>query len=524
MAKLDYDVIFGKDFSLLRQSFNVEADLERMLVANIDNLVFSVQNFARNLESTVIQMTANGIDGSIIRQTLKNDLTGKGRIFGQLRNDIKSSMVMGVSQTARLGQYEDYTNKNKFSWVTVGGHKICLDCDGRQGAINTYAQWESEGLPGSGWSVCKGYCYCVLDPSGKGSTKVQGAPVKEKRLPKTPKDKVGDWKKFIIADNVAARNHMRKAMEGANDKFKELLKKMPQLRHMTHRSGSGAFYWTNPWKSLKKTYLKNVSNESYDHFLKHGGIHMGELTSKRSFITARHEYGHFIHQNLHHLHIQPAQMNDMIKTYRRSQFYGNPRKFVKESGEWWFRSDLNHKSFIDYLKFDDACVATQKRLGTSLRTKDGRALFAKNKDRWEGMMQRVRYKNDYERMSPWNYSSKYVSSSERLTPKQLKLKYSGIDDDLIKQMIIDKDSDIMGYFQDLIGAVTKNKIGYGHSNYYYTRSGIQMQHHETFANLTAVFSHENPIYWKFLKKEFPELAKYYQNLVDNVLENGYFGH
>ena len=43
----------------------------------------------------------------------------------------------------------------------------------------SYKNWESAGIPGSGWSVCQGYCYCVLDPSGEISKNVD-APVKEK--------------------------------------------------------------------------------------------------------------------------------------------------------------------------------------------------------------------------------------------------------------------------------------------------------------------------------------------------------
>ena len=30
----------------------------------------------------------------------------------------------------------------------------------------TFNEWADIGLPGSGWSICKQYCYCVLDPTG----------------------------------------------------------------------------------------------------------------------------------------------------------------------------------------------------------------------------------------------------------------------------------------------------------------------------------------------------------------------
>ena len=87
---------------------------------------------------------------------------------------------MATSHSGRMGQYEGYTNKDKFSWVTVAGHKICGDCDSVGGKVKTYEQWETEGLPGSGWSVCKGYWYCVLDPSGQVSKNVRGVEARDK--------------------------------------------------------------------------------------------------------------------------------------------------------------------------------------------------------------------------------------------------------------------------------------------------------------------------------------------------------
>ena len=77
--------------------------------------------------------------------------------------------------------------------------------------------------------------------------------------------------------------------------------------------------------------------------------------------------------------------------------------------------------------------------------------------------------------------------------------------------------------QDLMGSITKNKVGYGHDVGYYTKGGVQMQMHETFANLTAIYNNPNQVYWKFVSDELPELAKYYEDLINDVNTNGYFG-
>ena len=178
---VDYESIFGADFAVIRAGLEAMPDnVESMLLGSIDSMIFNVENFATNLEQTITQLTANGVNYENILSTLNSDQVAGGRIFGQLRNDVKGNLAMATSHAGRLGQYSDYTSKDLFNWVTVAGHRICGDCDGMSGQINTYSDWEAEGLPGSGWSVCKGYCYCVLDPSGKISDKVEGANVREK--------------------------------------------------------------------------------------------------------------------------------------------------------------------------------------------------------------------------------------------------------------------------------------------------------------------------------------------------------
>ena len=98
---------------------------------------------------------------------IKGELKKGGRLFNMLRNSIKSAIIEGVNQSSRLGQYEQYQlDQTEFTWVTVSGHRICEDCESRSGDTGTFEYHASKGLPGSGWSLCKQYCYCVLDPSG----------------------------------------------------------------------------------------------------------------------------------------------------------------------------------------------------------------------------------------------------------------------------------------------------------------------------------------------------------------------
>jgi len=161
--------LFGDDFTSIMEAIDeLPPHVETMLLSVMDQMVYDVQIFNTNIEKAVSNMMANGMTDDAITTVLETDMKVGGRIFGQLRNDIKSQIVFAINQSAKIGQYKNYEiDKMLFSWVTVGGHKVCSDCDARAGQTKTFAEWEAEGLPGSGWSVCKGYCYCVLDPTGK---------------------------------------------------------------------------------------------------------------------------------------------------------------------------------------------------------------------------------------------------------------------------------------------------------------------------------------------------------------------
>ena len=112
-------------------------------------------------------MITNGMADDAAELVIKADLKKKGGLFGMLNNSIKSALIEGINQSSRLGQYEQYElDKVEFTWVTVSGHRICEDCESRAGDTGTFEYHSNKGLPGAGWSICKQYCYCVLDPTG----------------------------------------------------------------------------------------------------------------------------------------------------------------------------------------------------------------------------------------------------------------------------------------------------------------------------------------------------------------------
>jgi len=180
-SRQEYIQLFGSDFaSTLDAIDNMPPELNQIVTSVLDGMVFDVDIFTTNINKTISTMASRGIDTTTILNTLKDDMDVGGRIFGQLKNSTKNSVVQGISDSAKLGQLQNYDMKQTFRWVTVSGHKICIDCQDRAGQEATFEEWEQRGLPGSGWSICREYCYCMLDPTGNAPKQIQGVDVREK--------------------------------------------------------------------------------------------------------------------------------------------------------------------------------------------------------------------------------------------------------------------------------------------------------------------------------------------------------
>ena len=144
---------------------NVEEEDRELLKYLALSIGFDILVFATRINRQVALYGATGISNAEVSRILATDLQANGRIFGELRNSIIRGLVLGNNQFSRLGQLNVYGNSiENYRWTTVQGHKICDACIERSGEVDTFANWEARGLPGTGWSVCRGACYCVLVP------------------------------------------------------------------------------------------------------------------------------------------------------------------------------------------------------------------------------------------------------------------------------------------------------------------------------------------------------------------------
>ncbi len=144
---------------------NLEEEDENTILWATLGIGFAIDVFVSRVEQQINIFRQAGISDIGIVESLGRDLQDRGRIFGEYSNSIRRGIVSGIMQGSRLGQDRVYGNQ-LMQWVSVGSPKICDDCNGRIGQISTYQDWISAGLPATGWSVCREFCYCQLIPDG----------------------------------------------------------------------------------------------------------------------------------------------------------------------------------------------------------------------------------------------------------------------------------------------------------------------------------------------------------------------
>ena len=143
---------------------NLEQEDEDILLWATLGISYGIDIFITRIEREVALLRNAGITDAAILDILGNDLATNGRIFGELRNTIKRGIVSATMQASRVGADRVYGDSVMMRWVSVGTPKICVDCTPRIGQVRSWDEWEALGLPASGFSVCKEFCYCQLVP------------------------------------------------------------------------------------------------------------------------------------------------------------------------------------------------------------------------------------------------------------------------------------------------------------------------------------------------------------------------
>lgn len=141
----------------------IKAKLRRRLTPLVDTMidVYRAENIPR-----IRQWLEQGFNDEAINTMLENALAGQSNAaLDSLQTFLRElNIVMSTEVDAMYRAEKGWTDNTPLQWVGVSDDRTCDDCEPRIGAgeIKTLKEWEAEGVPRSGWSVCGENCRCDL--------------------------------------------------------------------------------------------------------------------------------------------------------------------------------------------------------------------------------------------------------------------------------------------------------------------------------------------------------------------------
>lgn len=148
------------DFNSFNDMTNFEA--EAMLIL----LTSKATKSALTIEEFINLARLQGATDAAIKKELLADLEEGGRLFGEFRNAIAATSNGVIARMRDSAQFAEDLDVQDYLWVAVLSNS-CPDCVERHGQIKTMDEWEQEGLPRAGFTVCKEHCQCILVDASK---------------------------------------------------------------------------------------------------------------------------------------------------------------------------------------------------------------------------------------------------------------------------------------------------------------------------------------------------------------------
>lgn len=139
----------------------VKAGIEKELETLAIYLTAKVDRTAITLEEYISARLSQGATVDIIEQDLLTDLEEGGRIFGEFKNSLQPTFAGSTSRFRDVGLMAETGVSATYRWCAVLVN-TCPDCIERHNQVKTWEEWEEEGLPRSGATVCGQNCKCIL--------------------------------------------------------------------------------------------------------------------------------------------------------------------------------------------------------------------------------------------------------------------------------------------------------------------------------------------------------------------------
>lgn len=132
-------------------------------------LVAKASRTAITIEEYIQTRLKQGADPAVIEADLIKDLEEGGRIFGEFRNAVQATAKGVINRSRDNAIFADLGIATPYRWVAVL-RNTCPDCLERHNQVKTWLEWELEGLPRTGMTVCRDNCQCLLLPAATTET------------------------------------------------------------------------------------------------------------------------------------------------------------------------------------------------------------------------------------------------------------------------------------------------------------------------------------------------------------------
>jgi len=136
---------------------------------------------AITLEEYIGLRVAQGVGKEIIKAELLLDLETGGRIFGEFRRSVQATANGSIHRFRDAGMTSEIGLDTNYKWVAVLVN-TCPDCMDRHGREQSWEEWENEGMPRTGHTVCRQNCKCMLIPEDATNTEVIKRDKRKSRL------------------------------------------------------------------------------------------------------------------------------------------------------------------------------------------------------------------------------------------------------------------------------------------------------------------------------------------------------
>jgi len=139
------------------------------------------QVFQAKLTQLITSLESRGMSSEQVINVLLDDLENNGAIFGGLKRQLTGDaqgMIETTGSRLTTEEFEKQSGEEQGTWVAILV-ATCDDCLPRHGITKKWKEWESQGLPRSGFSVCKQNCQCDIFPASVVESKAElQAPLK----------------------------------------------------------------------------------------------------------------------------------------------------------------------------------------------------------------------------------------------------------------------------------------------------------------------------------------------------------